>query len=204
MKNKTFFLLLILIFLILFSIKYYKTKNTGNNINKSINDLKDILSINSYEAEIEMTVKSNKTTNKYKIEQIYSRPNLIKQIIKEPSNLENVIIFFDGKSLKIENTNLGLSKIYENYKYICENSIWLNSFIEQYNKNSKISETNNEIIIENNNKYNNYNVKQKLYIDKNKKVPIKMEVLDNNKNVKVYIKYNEIKLNNLEESKVKV
>ena len=194
--------LLFLILTIFFTI-YYKTKNNWNNNNKSINDLKEyILNISSYEAELEVTVYSNKTTNKYKLKQLYCKPNFIKQVVKEPSNIENLTIIYDGNSIKIENTNLSLSKIYKDYKYINENTICLNPFIDNYNYNSKNYETENEYIFENYNDYNNYNVKQKLYIDKNKKVPIKMEIYDNNKNIKVYIKYNEIKLNKLTKKQI--
>ena len=59
--------LLFLILTIFFTI-YYKTKNNGNNISKFNGDIKDyILNISSYEAELEVTVESNKTTNIYKI-----------------------------------------------------------------------------------------------------------------------------------------
>ena len=202
MLRYEFFIILFLILTIFFTI-YYKTKNNGNNNNKSINDLKEyILNISSYEAELEVTVYSNKTTNKYKLKQLYCKPNFIKQVVKEPSNIENLTIIYDGNSIKIENTNLSLSKIYKDYKYINENTICLNSFIDNYNYNSKNYETENEYIFENYNDYNNYNVKQKLYIDKNKKVPIKMEIYDNNKNIKVYIKYNEIKLNNISRNQI--
>ena len=133
--------LLFLILTIFFTI-YYKTKNNGNNNNKSINDLKEyILNISSYEAELEVTVYSNKTTNKYKLKQLYCKPNFIKQVVKEPSNIENLTIIYDGNSIKIENTNLSLSKIYKDYKYININTIYINSFIYIYNYNSKHYET---------------------------------------------------------------
>ena len=198
MKKKIILFISIAFFFIIFLSINYKIKNNGNNINKSLNVLEDILSINSYEAEIDVVIQSNKTTNKYKIKQIYCRPNRVKQIIKEPSNLENITIIYDSNNLKIENTNLGLSKIYENYKYINENCLWLNSFVEHYNNNSKIIETENEIIVENKNNLNKYNKKQVLYISKKNKKPIKMEIFDDNKNSKIYIKYNEIKINNID------
>ena len=194
--------LLFLILTIFFTI-YYKTKNNGNNISKFNGNIKDyILNISSYEAEIEVIVESNKTTNKYILKQLYCKPNVVKQIVKEPSNIENLTVIYDGKNIKLENTNLGLSKIYKNYQYINKNTLWLSSFIENYNEKSEVLDTENEVIIENNNKYNNYNVKQILYVDKSTKLPTKMEVYDNNKNAKIYIKYNEIKLNNISRNQI--
>ena len=203
MNKKIIIFSLIIIFLILLFIINYKIRNNGNNISKLTKNLEEyILNISSYEAELEVTIESNKTINKYKLKQLYCKPNFIKQIVKQPTNIENLTIVYDGDNMKIENTNLSLSQIYENYKYINENTLWLNSFINNYNENSKSYENENEFILENNNKYNQYNVKQVLYIDKSKKIPTKMEVYDNNKNTKVYIKYNEIKLNKISKEEI--
>lgn len=187
---------IILIILLLFFLIYYKTGKYGNNISKSTDDIvRYILNISSYEAEIEVTVESNKTINKYKMQQFFSNPNIMKQIIKEPSNIEDLTIAYDGKNMKIDNTRLSLSKIYEDYKYISENILWLNTFIDNYNESSKIKETENEVIIENNIVLNNNSIKQSLYINKKTSLPVKLAIHDNNKNSKIYIKYNEIKLN---------
>ena len=184
-----------IIFILFFSINY-KTQKFGNNISKTTDDIVDnILNLSSYEASLDVTVESNKTTNKYKIKQIYSKPNIIKQIIEEPNNLENLTILYDGKDMKLENTKLSLSKIYEEYEYISQNTLWLSSFIDNYSNDSKITETDSKIIIENENIYNNYNIRQELYIDKHSGLPSELKIYDNNKNAKIYIKYNEIKLN---------
>ncbi len=195
--------LLIAIILILFFSFYYKTQKIGNNINKSTDDIaRYILNISSYEAEMEVIVKSNKTTNQYKLKQCYAKPNIIKQTIEEPKNLENLTIIYDGHNMKIENTNLSLTKIYQEYEYISENTLCLSSFIDNYNDNSKIYEKGNEIIIENNNIYNQYNIKQVLYINKEDALPTRMEIKDNNKNNIIYIKYNEIKLNKIKREEI--
>lgn len=204
-KTKIFIILIliILIILTLFFLIYYKTGKNGNNINKSTEDIvRNILNISSYEAEMEVFVESNKITNRYKIQQLYTKPNIIKQIVKEPSNIENLTITYDGKNMKIENTRLGLSKIYNEYEYISQNILWLSSFIDNYNKNSKVIETEEDIQIENNSIFNNYNIKQVLYINKKTSLPIKLEIYDNNKNKKIYIKYNEIKLNSTKEDEI--
>lgn len=195
--------LLISIILIIFSSFYYKTKKDGNNISRSTdNILEHILNISSYEAELEVTVKSNKTENKYKIKQLYSKPNIMKQIVKEPSNLENLIITYDGKNMKLENTKMSLSKVYEDYSYISTNTLWLSSFIDNYNKESIIKETEDEILIENQIVYNDYYTKQILSISKQSTLPTKLEIYDNNKNTKIYIKYNEIKLNKTKQNEI--
>jgi len=103
---KLFLIILIGSLISFFLIQFvYKTIQTGNNISKSSNDLiEDILNISSYEAELEVTVNSNKTTNKYLLHQYYIKPNLSKQIVKEPSNIEGLEIIYNGNKLEIKNT----------------------------------------------------------------------------------------------------
>ncbi len=197
-----FFLIILIVILILFFLIQfvYKTIQTGNNITKSSNDLiEDILNISSYEAELEVTINSNKTTNKYLLHQYYIEPNLLKQIVKEPSNIEGLEIIYNGNKLEIKNTNLGLSKIYENYTYLNGNILWLNYFIETCNTNKyTIEENENEIIL--NTKIWEYN--GKLYINKKSNLPTKIEILDNSNQSKIYIEYKEIKLNNIQENNI--
>ena len=109
---------------------------------------------------------------------------------------------YDGKNMKVENTNLSLSKIYQDYKYISENTLWLSTFIDNYNDNSKIYEKEGTVIIENNVTYNFYNVKEALYIDKKTGKPIELKIFDNSNNNRIYIKYNEIKINQTKQNEI--
>ena len=56
-----------LIFIIFFTKNNYKNIKTGNNMsNKNIEEIEEyILNISSYEAKVEVTIESNKNTNKY-------------------------------------------------------------------------------------------------------------------------------------------
>lgn len=203
-KNLKFiFIFLLILFLLIFFIQIvYKFVRSGNNINRSADDLIEyILDISSYEAKMEVIINSNKTTNKYILEQYYMEPNYSKQIVKEPKNLENLEIIYDGKKIEIKNTNLGLSKIYENYNYINDNLLWLSFFIENCNSKGYILEIlDNEIIIKSD--IEKYNYKGKLYIDAKRGLPNKIEIIDNNNQNKIYIEYKEIKLNNIQENNI--
>lgn len=203
--NKKIFcivLILIVILIIIFFFKNnYKKIGIGNNIiGNSKEDISNyILNINSYKAKLDVTINSNKNENKYILEQEYKENKECKQIVIEPSNIEGLTIIDDGKTVKINNTKLNLSKIYENYNYITENHLFLNTFIKNYKEyqDSKIDEKQDEIVLRTSIKDNNkYLVNKTLYVNKNDKKPTKLIIEDLNQNVIVYIVYNEIELSN--------
>lgn len=199
-KIKITFLILIIIiviFLIFFSKKDYKNLKLGNN---SIEEIEEyILNISSYEAKIEATINSNKNTNKYVIMQTYEKTKQTKQVVLEPSNIEGLEIEYNGQNLILKNTRLNLEKVYENYEYLIDNFMTLESFISDYtelkesNKTSIYEEENN-VIMEVEEKVNNYTCKKTLYIDKNTVKPSKLLVQDINGENIVYILYNEIEI----------
>ena len=78
----------------------YKNLKSGNNMsNKNLKEIEEyILSIRSYNAKIEVEIQSNKNKNKYVLEQKYAEPNVQKQIVLEPSNIEGLETIFDGNN----------------------------------------------------------------------------------------------------------
>ena len=196
-------LVLILIISTIFFIKNnYKSIKLGNNIiNQSADKIKKyILNIESYKANVQITITSNKNTNTYEAIQEYDKENnLYKQEILAPQNLAGTIFEYDGVNLQIKNTELNLSKIYENYNYIGSNELSLNAFIEDYNNNDTTDyENDEEIILETKIKNNNkYRAIKKLYISKNTGNPTKLEIQDVSQNTLVYILYNEIEINKM-------
>ena len=179
---------------------FNKNFNIGNNItNKSIQEIEEyILNISSYEAKLEVTVQSNKNTNKYILKQKYINSKLEEQVVMEPSNIEGLTILYENGKLTVNNTKLNLQTVYDNYEKITQNNLWLNSFIEEYknNNNRSISEDSNYVIMTVNTA-NNYEKVETLYINKNTGNPEKMIIQDKNQKNMVYILYNEIRINNL-------
>ena len=187
------FIILALMILIIF-ILFNKKNKIGNNINSQEME-SNILNTNYYELIADIEIKSNKNQNKYVIKQKYQKnekENNIEteQEVLEPSNIAGVKIIKQNNKLIIENTNLDLKSIYENYNYISDNNLDLITFIEEYkNDNNKIYKTEKEKLI--------MKVKKKtLYIDKKTNKPIKMEIQDANKNIAVYILYREVSFKN--------
>ena len=134
MKNKRIVFLIILIILIAIGLFIFfnnkRTKNFKIGNNTSSQEIVDyILNINSYEAVIEVDVKSNKNENKYRIKQIYNGNDNNSQEVLEPSNIAGVKLIKEGNNLKLENSNLNLTNILQNYEYISDNALDLSSFI---------------------------------------------------------------------------
>ena len=172
-----------------------KNLKIGNN--KSSQEMVDnILNMKSYEAVIEVEVKSNKNENKYVIKQQYNGENQNSQEVLEPSNIKGVKITKINGELKIENTNLNLLSVFENYEYLSENHLDLDSFISDYknNNNSKYKENQEEIIMQTSSK-NNSKIEKNLYINKKTGEPTKLEIKDTNKKTAVYILYKEVDVN---------
>lgn len=190
-------LTVIIIFITIFVIINYKNNETGNNIiNKSEAEIIDnILQIRNYRATLNISIESNKNNTQYIVKQKLQN-KVSHQEVVEPVNIAGVTTEYDGNNLKIRNNKLELETIYENYQYIVDNNLWLNSFIEEYklNQNKKVERNENEIILEVENKENIYNTNKKLYIDKKTGKPIKLIVQDNNKKDLIYILYSEIEI----------
>ena len=201
MKNKKIIILTviiaILIFLIIFAVYYYKKGKIGNTIiNKSEEQIiESILNIKSYNANLEVTIQTNKNTTQYALKQELKEEKCIQEVVK-PENIAGVITEYDGNSLRIRNNKLNLETTFQDYKYITENNLWLNSFIKEFKEtnNKKTSATEKEIILEIDNRKNTYSSYKKLYIDKKTGKPTKMQIEDVNQKVLVYILYTEIKI----------
>ena len=202
MKKKIIIICLIVlvgILIIFFAKNNYKKNKIGNNISNSTLEEceKYIYDINSYEAIVQITVKSNKNENKYLIKQVCKGDTAAQEVL-EPENIKGIKIIYKDNQLTVENTKLTLKKIYESYPYVSENVLFLNDFIKQYKQNNENSniEKNEENVILTVKTKNKYRAKEQLYINIKTGLPEKLVVQDNNKNTTIYISYNEIKLNN--------
>ena len=190
MKKKYWILLMIIIFIVV-GIFFYKNKvknlKIGNN--KTSQEIVDyILNISSYEVNVTVNVTSNKNSNRYILKQTYQSPNKSTQTVIEPSNIAGVKIENDGTNTKIENSQLDLNTILDNYNYLGNNCLDLYSFLEDYknDEKAKFEENDTEIVMKTNNKI--------LHIDAKTHNPTQMEIKDNKQKTTIYILYNEVKV----------
>ena len=199
--NKKIFFIIILILLIIVGLFIYKKvikkSKIGNNMNsQAIVDY--ILNVKKYKANVSIQVNSNKNKNKYILNQEFNDENESIQEVIEPANIAGVKIVKKDGNLKLENSGLNLSTIFENYQGIGENYLDLNTFISDYKnyEKSNFEENEKEIIMKtkssNKNKYTENKI---LYINKESKLPTKLIIEDNNQNTTINIQYNSIELN---------
>lgn len=198
--KKLIFILLII--LILVTIFIFSTKNmtkkikNGNNMS-SQEVVENILNINSYKAKVTVQVQSNKNKNKYILKQEYNTENGYVQEVLEPANIAGIKITKKENNLLIENSQLDLKTIFENYEGLENNCLDLYNFINKYKseQNSNFEEKEQEILLKIKSKNNKYQENEILYINKEKIIPTKLLVQDNNNNITIIIEYNEIELN---------
>ena len=186
MKKLIFFVIILLMF---FLFLYYNTSIFGNNIiikdeNKVAKACLD--SFYNYEAEIEVTVKSNKTINTYEMNQKVDGDYSCFEITST-GKINGLKVEFENKTLKFTNTVLKLNKIYDNYEGILQNSLFLNNFVNEYKTtNSTTYKENNMLIFEAN------NGNKKLYVSTETLKPQKLEIKDNTQNTIICIVYKRI------------
>ena len=199
--KKEYWIILLIVILVIGGIFFFKNrvKNSKIGNNKTSQEIVDnILNISSYEVKVTVNVTSNKNSNKYILRQTYQSPNQSYQEVLEPSNIAGVKIENDGTNLKIENSQLNLSTILENYSYLGDNCLDLYSFIEDYKQNEKATyeDKDDEIIMKTSSNIQNIYIKEKiLHIDKKTYNPTQMEIKDNKQKTTIYILYNEVKVN---------
>ena len=199
--KKKYWLMLLIFILVIGGIIFYKNtvKDSKSGNNKTSQEIVDyILNISSYEVQVTVNVTSNKNSNKYILKQTYQSPNISMQEVIEPSNIAGVKIENDGTNLKLENSQLNLSTILENYNYLGDNCLDLYSFIEDYNNDgdATFEEKDTEIIMKTCSNIENIYIQEKiLHIDKKTMNPTQMEIKDNKQKTTINILYNEVKVN---------
>ncbi|MBR3614571.1 MAG: hypothetical protein IKL55_05280 [Clostridia bacterium] len=196
--NKKIVFIFGIICIIIFLIFYYIFCITGNNIIRNQNEfVEDMLKdLEEYEANIEVTIRSNKNENTYSMYQIVDE-EYSKLLVNSPENVRGLEIELKDGKLKMINEKTNMEKIYENYETIINNDLFINSFIDEYKKYEvEISENEVEIIVkvEREENKNIYIKSKELYLDKKTRLPKKLLLKDNSQNINTSIIYTDIKI----------
>lgn len=198
MKRNFIIIIMIFLFLILFFVGY-KFFIAGNNKHiENVDELEEyILNISNYEIEATVNFYSNKTQNTYSLKQ-YKVNNYQKQEIFDGDTHEGIIIENENNILKIKNTLLSTERVFNDYKYILNNAVCLDTFINDYriSKDKQIKEDELYYILEvkNKNSQNKYLENKVLYFNKNNNQVEKIEVKDVNNNTTILIEYTKFRI----------
>lgn len=198
MNSKKLMFVFVFICISIFLIIYYIFSSFGNNKFRNQNEIVDNIlnSFNNYEANILVTITTNKNENNYEMFQEVSEKNS-KTIINSPENIKDMIIEINDNTLKITNTKINMEKIYEEYDGLLNNNLFLNKFAKDCeNNNFKFYEKNEKIILETilNNNSSTYIKYKELYLDKKTNLPTELIMKDNTKKACIRIIYNDIKI----------
>ena len=188
--KKKYIIFFVIILLIIFVICYYNTLKFGNNIIvKDENKIVDYVlnRVNEYEAEVEVTIESNKTTNIYKMKQNVSKNYSSLEVISTGKINGLKIEFMEG-NLKIQNTELKVDKIYENYNPLMNNTLFLDTFINKFKESNGTTYMKDDEVV--------FEVASfgKLYVDIKTAKPVRLEIKDNTKKSNICINYISIEI----------
>jgi len=195
-KLKKNMFIFVLICITVFFVFYYIFCVLGNNKHRNQNEIVDDIlnNIKKYEANISVTAKSNKNESYYTMKQEVEGNNS-KLIINTPENIKDMTIEINNNVLKITNTRINMEKIYNDYEFVLNNNLFLNTFIEDYKKSdSKAYEQNDEIILETKLNNNTYVKFKELHLDKITGNPKELIIKDNTQKTCIRIIYNDIKI----------
>ena len=196
--NKKMMFVFGIICIIIFIILNYILRRSGNNIIRNKSEfVEDVFEkLEYYEADIDVIIISNKNENRYNMKQIVAGKDS-KIIINSPENVNGLEIEIKDNNLKISNNNTNMKKVYENYKNLINNSLFISSFIKEFKEfPSQIDEYENEIVVKINleNEENTYIKSKELYLNKEIGMPSKLLIKDNNQKINTSIIYNDIKI----------
>lgn len=192
---KKIYIVLFVIFISFFLIFNYKNLKLGNTIIKVDKEkvIENILN-GRFKYEAKIKVYSNKNENEYRLRITEDGKNCLIEAVGENS-ISGLRIQKKNGDLTIKNTKLKLDKIYENYREVTDNSLFLSTFKKEYEETDKIrkEENDNNIVIritlKNETRYIKY---KELYISKTTGIPVKMIIKDSSKQPKIIIEYTSI------------
>jgi len=162
-----------------------------------------ITEMKSYSCLSEITAISNKGENKYTAEILWESTG--KYIIKthNPEILSGNIILFDGKGIWQYNPNVKskISFLGVGGEFDGKSKIFISEFMKTYLKNSASSDDEiylsgiKYLVLSSKTNGGKYFAKQKLWIDAEKKLPIKLETYDSENNVVFSAEFKDFKFN---------
>ena len=158
--------------------------------------------LKTYQANVTITVTSNKTTKDYVMNQWYKHPNQYKTVLLEPEEFSGLAtVYKDEKVVTVHPDTQG-AFILHNYTPVDKGHLFLTDFFEIYYKSQ---ETSMQTFFQGQAKYTVLNAdipgwhphrfSQAMWIDNETCLPFKMEIYDDKNKPVITVVYEDIQLN---------
>lgn len=201
MKSRTL-LLIFLIAVVVISGCAPKTQRKPEDVQRFLMNLK------AYKCDVVLAVTNNRSTNVYKETHLYKYPDKYRIEVTEPNDLKGQTTILNGEKAYIYHPQINTYLETQNFSSTVEYSVFVGSFIEHFKSNGGarfgMEEFRErpcfvlELPVES---QNPYRAVEKLWIDAESILPVKIEILDKDKKVSVQVLYENFEANpKLEES----
>lgn len=152
---------------------------------------KNVSKIESYSCIAEMDVMSNKGKSSYTLKQSYDKSNEYKIEFISPNHLKGKVIVYKDDKVIIKNTDINDTIELSNQN---KGELIIGAFMRSYIEADDINIDSSDEYITLEIKIPNEEdlSKQILYINKESKLPDKLELLDKDENIRISIKYKDI------------
>lgn len=170
---------------------------------EEFNDIQKTFSaINNYTSIGNITVKGNKSSESFKVKHIFQKPDKYIAEIMEPKNNQGNKTIYNRDTAYMYNKKIDQYTILKQIEIPDDKILFLGYFlrnlsnVEELKIDREIIDKKEYIVIgieiPGNNRYRAY---EKLWIDKNTKLPYKLTVYDSKKSEVVKIEYEDVKYN---------
>jgi len=170
-------------------------KTGGSDISKVHKMLSEL---HTYTATAEIIVRGNKLVGSYVVKQYFKYPDRYRLEVLSPEDKKGKTTLYDGSKIWIYHPGINQTYTMEDFKEVEETGMFpgyfaRNLFSSEEAQYEVKKEGSLELIVIRVEVPggNNYRKSQVLYIDREKNIPVKMEILDSSGNIAVTVHYRE-------------
>ena len=163
---------------------------------------KFLMNLKSYKCDVVLAVSNNKSTNVYKATHLYKYPDSYRIEVKEPNDLKGQTTIYSKEKAYIYHPQINTYFETQNFNSTMDYSAFVGAFVD-YFKNNGGARFNMERFQDKDcfvleipvGKESRYRAIEKIWIDAERIVPVKAEILDKNNNVSAQILYENFEVN---------
>jgi outer membrane lipoprotein-sorting protein len=161
-----------------------------------------LMKLKTYQCDVVFVVTNNKSTNVYKAKHMYKFPDKYRIEVLEPNELKGQTTIYNGDKAYIYHPQLNTYLNTQNFNNSMEYSTFVGAFVERFKDNGgarfKLDSFQDkqcyvlELPIKDENPYRTM---EKIWIDTDSILPVKVEILDKNNKVNAQVLYENFVVN---------